>query len=41
VHIELIVPGLLAAPQADRLPALELLLARGRASAADAQGYAS
>ena len=41
MHIELIVPGLLSAPQADRLPALELLLARGRASAADAQGYAS
>jgi len=41
VHIELIVPRLLAPPQADRLPALELLLARGRASAADSQSYTS
>ena len=41
MHVELVVPGLLEAPQAARLPALELLLARGRASAADAQGYAS
>lgn len=32
MHVELIVPGLLAAPPAPRLPALELLLARARAS---------
>ena len=41
MHIELLAPGLLAVPQVGRLPALELLLARGRASAADTQGYAS
>ena len=33
MHAELIVPALLAAPAAPRLPALELLLARARASA--------
>jgi hypothetical protein len=41
VHVELIVPALFAAPQAARLPALELLLARGRARPAEMQGYAS
>ncbi len=41
MHVELIVPGLLAAPEDTRLPALELLLARGRSSAGDAQGYFS
>jgi hypothetical protein len=39
VHVELIVPGLLAVPEATRLPALELLLARGRSSASEQQGY--
>jgi hypothetical protein len=39
MHAELIVRGLLAAPQVPRLPALELLLARGRAIAADTQSY--
>lgn len=38
MHVELIVPGLLAVPEATHLPALELLLARGRASAIDTQG---
>jgi hypothetical protein len=37
VHAELIVPGLLQAPEQPRLPALELLLARARTSAFDAQ----
>lgn len=32
MHLELIVPGLLASPPLPRLPALELLAARGRAS---------
>lgn len=41
MHVELIVPALLAAPQAARLPALELLRARGRARGAEVQGYAS
>ncbi|HEX9184078.1 MAG TPA: hypothetical protein VF876_12550 [Burkholderiales bacterium] len=40
MHAELILRGLLAAPEATRLPALELLLARGRALAADTQSYA-
>jgi hypothetical protein len=40
VHAELILRGLPAAPEATRLPALELLLARGRVLAADLQGYA-
>lgn len=39
MHVELIVPGLLAVPEATRLPALELLLARGRSSASEPQGY--
>ncbi len=38
MHIELIVPGLLDAPAEPRLPALELLLARGRATSAAPQG---
>lgn len=41
MHAELILRGLFAAPPAARLPALELLLARGRALAADAQDYAT
>jgi hypothetical protein len=40
MHAELILRGPLAAPEATRLPALELLLARGRALAADTQSYA-
>jgi len=40
MHAELIVQGLFAAPVPERrLPALELLLARGRANAAEAQSY--
>jgi hypothetical protein len=38
LHVELIVPGLLAAPPELRLPALELLLARARETAGEAQG---
>lgn len=41
MHVELIVPGLLDAPPALRLPALELLLARGRATSVDPQGVQS
>jgi hypothetical protein len=41
VHAELIVQGLFAAAENPRLPALELLLARGRASEAEAQSYAA
>ena len=41
MHAELIVQGLFAAAENPRLPALELLLARGRASAAQAQSYAA
>lgn len=37
MHVELTVPGLLAAPPAERLPALELLLARAHSSQGDAQ----
>ncbi|HSN34260.1 MAG TPA: hypothetical protein VLU41_16340, partial [Ideonella sp.] len=37
MHCELVVPGLLSAPPAGRLPALELLLARGRRQTAPAQ----
>ena len=40
MHAELILRGPLAAPEATRLPALELLLARGRTLAADTQSYA-
>ncbi|HEX5476313.1 MAG TPA: hypothetical protein VFX09_00480 [Burkholderiales bacterium] len=36
MHCELVVPGLLRANSAERLPALELLLARGRSCALDA-----
>jgi hypothetical protein len=39
VHVELIVPDLLAVPEATRLPALELLLARGRGIASEQQNY--
>jgi len=39
VHAELIVPGLLEVPAGARLPALELLLARGRRSAGQKQRY--
>jgi hypothetical protein len=39
MHAELIVRGLPAAPEVPRLAALELLLARGRALAADARSY--
>jgi len=41
VHAELIVQGLFAAAEHPRLPALELLLARARASEAEAQSYAA
>lgn len=41
MHVELIVPGLLDAPPALRLPALELLLARGRATPVDPEGVQS
>jgi hypothetical protein len=41
VHVELIVPGLLAVPAATRLPALELLLARGRGMASEQRNYES
>jgi len=37
MHCELIVPGLFAAPAPARLPALELLLARGRCASAQSQ----
>jgi hypothetical protein len=39
VHAELIVPGLLAVPEDTRLPALELLLARGRSTESEPQTY--
>jgi hypothetical protein len=39
MHAELILRGLFAEPPAPRLPALELLLARGRTIAADRQSY--
>jgi len=39
VHVELIVPGLLAAQDGTRLPALELLLARGRSTEGEPQSY--
>jgi len=35
MHCELVVPALFAAQEIPRLPALELLLARGRAAHAD------
>ena len=38
MHCELVVPGLFAASPPERLPALELLLARGRRHAAPVQG---
>lgn len=41
MHIELIVPGLLDAPAEPRLPALELLLARGRPTSVDPQSVLS
>jgi hypothetical protein len=41
VHVELIVPRLLEAPQAARLPALELLLARARCTTSDPQSILS
>jgi hypothetical protein len=41
VHAELIVQGLFAAAAHPRLPALETLLARARASQAEAQSYAA
>ena len=41
MHVELIVPGLLAVPAATRLPALELLLARGRGMAGEQRNYES
>jgi hypothetical protein len=37
MHCELVVPGLLSAPPAARLPALELLIARGRRETASPQ----
>jgi len=37
MHCELVIPGLFAAPPATRLPALELLLARGRCTSAASQ----
>ena len=37
MHCELLVPGLFAAPGGARLPSLELLLARGRCTSADAE----
>ena len=37
MHCELLVPGLFAAPGGVRLPSLELLLARGRCTSADAE----
>ena len=39
MHAELIVPGLLAVPEDTRLPALELLLARGRSTESEPQTY--
>lgn len=41
MHAELIAQGLFAAAEHPRLPALELLLARARASQAETQGYAA
>lgn len=38
MHVELTIPGLLAAPPAERLPALELLLARAHATSVETQG---
>ena len=37
MHCELVAPGLFAAPAAERLPSLELLLARGRRASAASQ----
>lgn len=37
MHCELLIPGLFAAPPANRLPALELLLARGRCTSETSQ----
>jgi hypothetical protein len=37
MHCELLIPGLFAAPGAVRLPALELLLARGRCTSGESQ----
>jgi hypothetical protein len=37
MHCELLAPGLFASPGESRLPALELLLARGRCTSADSQ----
>jgi hypothetical protein len=39
MHCELVVPGLFAAPAAERLPAVELLLARGRCTGGDSETY--
>jgi hypothetical protein len=39
MHCELVVPGLFAAPAAERLPALELLLARGRCTGDSSETY--
>jgi len=41
MHAELVVPGLLAARPAGRLPALELLLARGRCSSSESRHLAA
>jgi len=38
MHCELVIPGLFAAPSAARLPAAELLLARGRCTSDAARG---
>ncbi|HYL24310.1 MAG TPA: regulator [Burkholderiales bacterium] len=38
MHCELVVPGLFAAPSAERLPAAELLIARGRCSGGASRG---
>ena len=38
MHVELVAPGLFAAPAAARLPSVELLLARGRCTSAGSQG---
>ena len=37
MHCELVIPGLFAAPPATRLPALELLLARGHCTSEASQ----
>src|SRR3954466_8990327 len=37
MHCELVIPGLFATPPAARLPAFELLLARGRCTSAQSQ----